>query len=469
VVWLSVREDLSVLSAGRSPREELLSPSGVSIRELDCSRGVRRLSACCLVEVETDGVLLLIKSPMRERDWSRLVSELAAEELPACPPDAGGPCCSLLEMRERRSELRVWEFEPIVLSDVSDLSDLSDPVVIRPPIRDLASVELVRLVGFESAAPAWSLPAMPDCAAVGADGLVVAGTPIVELSDLLDLSDLVVIEPPIREVKSELIRLLEPVPRPFVELDTDGVRVLIGLPIREVKSELIRPLEFVFPTWPLALRLEPPRLELGDEDLPAPKELEDGDEMLDAVGDLEVVAGMEFMLPGLRVDPNVLGRDDTEAPGLTTLLELVGGCTDREMLLEGRLIRLELDRPIDGELAGARLMLGGALTLGAGAGAGLETCRLAAELPAPELELFRSALSPKTGPQSRIKTEMSARIPILARRPVGPADRYSIANMICLLSANGSNMVSTLTTKGRNLKSGNENISEKQDFFETAS
>jgi hypothetical protein len=48
---------------------------------------------------------------------------------------------------------------------------------------------------------------MPDCAAVGADGLVVAGIPIVELSDLSDLSDLAVIELPIREVRSELIVL----------------------------------------------------------------------------------------------------------------------------------------------------------------------------------------------------------------------------------------------------------------------
>lgn len=417
VAWL-VLEDRSVPAAGRSPRDVLLSPIGLSIRVLYSSRGKRRLSACCLVEVETDGVLLLIKSPMRERDWSRLVSDLVAEELPACPPDAEGLCCSLLEMRERRSELRVWEFEPELSIERPGVETLVVLSPIKPPMRDLDSR------AFELAAPAWPLPAMPDCAAVGADGLVVTGTPIVELSDLLDLSGLVVIELPIREVKSELIRLLEPVFRPLVELDTDGVRVLIGLPIREVKSELIRPLEFVFPTWPLALRPEPPRLELGDKDLPAPKELEDGDEMLDAVGDLKVVAGLEFMLPGLRVDPNVLGRDDTEAPGLIILFELVGGCTDREMLLEGRLIRLELDRPMDGELAGERLMLGGALTLGAGAGAGagLETCRLAAELPPPELELFRSALSPKTGPQSRIKTEMSARIPILARRPAGPAD-----------------------------------------------
>jgi hypothetical protein len=184
----------------------------LSIRLLDSSRGKRRLSTSCLVVVETDGVLLLIKSPMRERDWSGFRPELTAEGLPAC--------CSLLEMRERRSEPRVWEFEPVVLSDVSRAScprfegvtpsTRESPGVlspIRPPTRDLISLGLVRLVGFELAAPAWPLPAMPDCAAVGADGLVVAGIPIVELSDLSDLSDLAVIELPIREVRSELIVL----------------------------------------------------------------------------------------------------------------------------------------------------------------------------------------------------------------------------------------------------------------------
>ena len=190
--------------------------------------------------------------------------------------------------------------------------------------------------------------------------------------------------------------------------------------------------------------------------------------MPDETGAREVVAGLEFMLLGLRMELGVLGRDWFEVPGLIILLELVGGCTDRdwfggltvldgveklrlgpelnaEELLGVRLIGGELIRPTDGELAGARLTLGGALTLGAGAGAGagLETCRLAAELPAPELELLRSALSPKTGPQSRIKTEMSARIPILIRQThCGLTSfRYSIADMICLLSANGSTQV----------------------------
>jgi hypothetical protein len=161
----------------------------------------------------------------------------------------------------------------------------------------------------------------------------------------------------------------------------------------------------------------------------------------------------------------VPGRDWFEVPGLIILLELVGGCTDRdwlgglttldgveklrlgpdlnaEELLGDRVTGGELVRPMDGELAGARLMLGGALTLGAGAGvgAGLETCRLAELLLPPELELFRSALSPMTCPQSRIKTEMSARIPILIRQThCGLTSvRYSLADMICLLSANGS-------------------------------
>jgi hypothetical protein len=237
---------------------------------------------------------------------------------------------------------------------------------------------------------------------VGADGLVVVESTegvLMEVSDLSDLSDLIV----------------------------------IGLPIREVKFELIRPLEFVFPTWG---RLA----------------LEDGDEMIEVVGDREGVTGLEFMLLVLRVDPNMLDRDDTEVPELIILLELVGGRIDREMLLlEGRLIGAEFVRPMDRELVGARFMLGGELTRGAGVGAGRETCRFAAELPPPELELFRSVLPPNTGPQSRIKTEMSARIPILIRRlrgTVGPLFAgldlpgwYSFDNMICLLSANGSTHV----------------------------
>lgn len=174
--------------------------------------------------------------------------------------------------------------------------------------------------------------------------------------------------------------------------------------------------------------------------------------MFEEVGAREAGAGLELMLrkdsPGLlklRVDPGVLGRGEIEAPGLAALPELVGGCTDREIpLLGGRLVGAGLVRPMDGGLAGARLTLGGVLTLGAGAGAGLAGCAAGAcrltELPPPEPELFRSALSPKTGPQSRIKTEMSARIPILIRQTYGglTSRRYSIANMICLLSANGS-------------------------------
>ena len=174
----------------------------------------------------------------------------------------------------------------------------------------------------------------------------------------------------------------------------------------------------------------------------------------------------------LRVGAGVPGRDWFEIPGLTVLLELAGGCTlsgIEGLLLGVRLIWVglvrptdgELLRPMDGGLAGARLTLGGVLTLGAGAGAGAGLAawpagagRLA-ELPPPELELFRSVLPPKTGPQSRIKTEMSARIPIPCRseccvlssatrnaeRRTPNAERDSIANMICLLSANGSTPV----------------------------
>lgn len=163
--------------------------------------------------------------------------------------------------------------------------------------------------------------------------------------------------------------------------------------------------------------------------------------MFEEVGAREAGAGLGLLK--LRGELGVLGRDEIEAPGLAALPELVGGCTDREiLLLGGRLVGAGLVRPMDGGLAGARLTLGGVLTLGAGAGAGLAGCAAGAcrltELPPPEL--FRSALSPKTGPQSRIKTEMSARIPILIRQTYGglTSFRYSMANMICLLSANGS-------------------------------
>jgi len=164
-----------------------------------------------MVEFVTDGVLLLMKSPMRERDWSRFDSELTAEELPVCPPDAGPACCSLLEMRERRSELRVWESGRAVLRESAEVESLGVLLPIRPPILDLASLGFVRVAGFELAAPAWSLPAMPDCAAVGADGRLRSLDLRVSISDFrFSIGD-----------------------REF------GVCVLIGLPIREVRSELI--------------------------------------------------------------------------------------------------------------------------------------------------------------------------------------------------------------------------------------
>lgn len=352
---------------------------------------------------------------------------------------------------------------------VSVLPDLSEPLVIEPPMRALVSREL------EFAAPAWPLPATPDCDTVGADGRLRSLDLRVSISDLRfsigdrELGAWVLIGLPIREVRPELTRLLELALELFVELDGDGVLTVIGLPIREVKSELIRPFEFEFPDCRPVFRLEALRLEPGDEDLPRFKELpaegrltpEDGDEIIGELGVREDVIGLEVMLLDelpelvmLREGMDMPGRDDIEVPGLIILLELVGGCMDREMvLLEGRLIRLELDRPIDGELVGARLMLGGALTLGAGAGAGAgrETCRLDAELPPPELELFRSALSPNTDSQSRIKTEMSVRIPILVQcllatvRPLFAGLElpgwYSFAFMMGLLSANGSTQV----------------------------
>ncbi len=190
--------------------------------------------------------------------------------------------------------------------------------------------------------------------------------------------------------------------------------------------------------------------------------------MLDETGARAVAVRLEFMLPGLRTDPNVFDLADMDVLGLAVLLEifrlerlgLLGTRTDRELMLLGlRLAMLEL--------AGARLTLEGALALGAGAGAGLGACRLD-ELLLPPPALFRSFFALDTGAQSRIKTEMSTRIPLLIHQTQSrlTSCRYSIANMICLLSANGprQDLYSTLTIKGANLKPGNEKFWSRRNF-----
>jgi hypothetical protein len=59
---------------------------------------------------------------------------------------------------------------------------------------------------------------------------------------------------------------------------------------------------------------------------------------------------------------------------------------------------------------GARLTLGGVLTLGAGAGLGADRT---AERLLPEPESLFSSFAAKIGAQRRIKAEMVARMPIL--------------------------------------------------------
>ncbi|HUV67978.1 MAG TPA: hypothetical protein VMW24_29070 [Sedimentisphaerales bacterium] len=264
-----------------------------------------------------------------------------------------------------------------------------------------------------------------------------------------------------------VIPLLKPAPGALPELNADGVLAVMELPMREVKPELTLPLELPFDsgltregTFALLLELETegvlavmelpirdvvlrlrPLLKLVPDDLfeidadgllvlielpkmdgdvlrvpidgPVLGDVEDNDRLLDEAGARDVTVRLERLLPTLREDPNVIERDDMDVLGLIVELlrldelkglELVGGRIERELilLLRFRLLRIE-------EL-GARLTLGGALTLGAGAGLGVD--RLEERL-LPELELFCSFFAAKTGSQRRIKAEMVARIPIL--------------------------------------------------------
>lgn len=232
------------------------------MREPIWSRCERWLSGVCLAEAETDGVLFVIKSPMRERD----------SLLPAR--------CSFFETREARPELRVCEFESEVMPNLLEAETLGVLLPMTLPMRELRLARSVLGLRFsverEFAVPAWPPTAMPDCAAVGADGLVVSENPDRVLMEVFDLSDQldclpellrvdiegvlgplleldtdgvrVLIELPIREVNPELMRLLELLLRPLLELEVDGVLVVIEPPIREVRPELIRPLEFALPT-----------------------------------------------------------------------------------------------------------------------------------------------------------------------------------------------------------------------------
>jgi hypothetical protein len=133
--------------------------------------------------VETDGALLLMKSPMRERD----------------SPARG----SLLEIRDPMEELRISGLE----------------------------------------VPAWPPGATPDFATVGADGLVVSvevpmclpGFVLVELDGVsasLPEPDTegvrAVMELPMRDVILRLMRPLDPAVESLLESETEGVAAVTG-------------------------------------------------------------------------------------------------------------------------------------------------------------------------------------------------------------------------------------------------
>jgi hypothetical protein len=169
---------------------------------------------------------------------------------------------------------------------------------MKPPMRRLRLASLVPRPRFsaarEFAAPAWPLAAMPGCAAVGADGHLMP----MEVSDCL---------PELPRVEN--VRLSSP----FLELEIDGVLAVIELPMREVRAELMRLLELALRSL---LKLE-------------------------TAGVREFEALLELILPKLPVNPNVFDRDDMDVLGLTILLELLrfeklellGGRTNRELKL----------------------------------------------------------------------------------------------------------------------------------------
>ncbi|UCC99247.1 MAG: hypothetical protein JSW66_05035 [Phycisphaerales bacterium] len=406
---------LSRVSDGvpRSAADGLFALIDVSAREPGLSCSERWRVAACLAAAETDGVLLVMKLPMRERD-------------------------SLLPVR-------VWLFE---MRDPTD----------EPRVCDLE-------------VPAWPPVAMPDFATVGADGLVVP------MEDPICLPEFVfvelervpasllkrdtegvraVIELPMRDVRPRLIRLVELLPGVLLDTDEDRGFVPLGLPIREVMPELIRRLELVLdpdtegvrPVIELPMRDVRPRLirlselllDTDEDDLFVPIELPIREVMLrlmprlgpeltaegvrevepeiarlfelvvgplpelDTEGACDVAVRLEGRLLRLRVDLSVLERDEIDVLGLIVLIELLrlvdverlGGRIERELMLllglrlgvtvrdlemEGALfadILLELVNRLgvrtERELMLLRLLLELADVLDLGAGADRETC-----------------------------------------------------------------------------------------------
>lgn len=210
---------------------------------------------------------MLMKPPIRERD-----SLLSL-------------CGSLLEMRDPTDELRVSELE----------------------------------------APARPPGAMPDFAAVGADGLVVPmEVPICLPESVFSLvapeltlsfftgrasrleSDSegvrAVMELPIRDVVLRLMRPLEPAAESLLEFEAGGVPAVTELPIREVKPELTLLLESRFDSGLTREEMFWLLLELETDGVPEPIEPPIRDVMAESMRPLE-----------LRFSPELTVE---EAPGL---------------------------------------------------------------------------------------------------------------------------------------------------------
>ncbi len=329
------------------------------------SRSERSLVAFCLVSLETDGALLLMKSPMRERDSPVRVS--------------------LLEIRDPREELRVWAFEVsawppgatpdfatvgadglVVFSEVPrclpgfvlvSLDSLPDLVtegvraVIESPMRDVILRLMRPLSAWGRLTPDPAAEFLLESETEGAAAVteLLAGFVVLRAAPLLtprlgapaDLEAdgvLAVMELPMLEVKpeltlpeslfdSELTR--EGVLALLPGLETDGVPKPIEPPMRDVTAESIRPLE---------LRT----LELGDVGRPTFEELEDGAGTEGATGAVR----LEMLGPTLRGALGALEREgeDTDGLGATVMLgllrpdeleglEKVGARTERELIL----------------------------------------------------------------------------------------------------------------------------------------
>jgi len=400
------------------------------MRELNSPGSERWLVAGCFAAAETDGVLLVMKSPIRDRDsslWPR------------------SPC---FEMRVSGCELRACELEApawpsLAMPDFAAVG--ADGLVSSLRLRSLGTAE--RAV---AASPGRSVPMDSPIRDLGAPRLELAAPLEIVIRSFLDMEPgavLVASEPPTGDVTPELRRLLELLPPSLLELDTDGVLAVIELPIRDVMPGLIRPLELSpcslleldtdgvrvlveplirklgcaglaltrglglivlrlelsprreFPNWPPVLVLSLPELEeLGVADRPAARELEEGERTPIEAGARGAAGGLEVILPLLGAGETMLGLDDTDglefsvAPGLLRLdrFGLLGGRTDGELKLREEIPgllagdRLPMSR---GAGATGRLTLAGGLALGAGAGAA--AC-LVPEPALPEFDSFRS-------------------------------------------------------------------------------